>query len=346
MQEPVSGRLRAVGWTDRVAALAATATHHGTPGRVVEVARGAVTVATAAADLAVPTHEPLAVGDWVVVDDAAGGVPTLEALPRWSALGRLDPEGRRQVLAANVDVVLVVAPADRLSPARVERELVLAWDSGARPVVVLSKADLASEGAADGLRDRLTGADLVVTSAHRGDGLDELRSQLGPGTTGAMIGPSGAGKSSLLNAIAPGAGLAVGEVRADDHRGRHTTTARRLVPLPGGGTLVDMPGLRSLALDAEAASLATAFPDVDELAGDCRFRDCTHGGEPGCAVVAAAGAGGLDPARLASYRKLQREVAFERRRDDPLARQAEARRWKATTRALRRRARERGERDR
>ena len=245
------------------------------------------------------------------------------------------------MLAANVDVVLITAPADRLSPTRVERELVIAWDSGARPVVVLTKLDLASPGAADELAVRLGPVDVIVTSAVSGDGVDALRRLLVHPVTAAFLGPSGAGKSTLINALLGEERLAVAEVRDEDRRGRHTTTSRQLVPLPSGGSVIDMPGLRSLGTDASDEAMVAAFPEIDQLAAHCRFADCAHDREPGCAVVAAVDAGTLDSARLASYDKLIRETAFERRRTDPLARQDEERVWKTRTKEQRRLYRER-----
>jgi ribosome biogenesis GTPase len=279
----------------------------------------------------------LAVGDWVALD----GDVVREVLPRWSELTRLGPDGKRQVLTTNLDLVLIAAPADRLSSARVEREVVIAWESGARPVVVLTKLDLATPGVADELACRLVTVDVIATSALVGDGVDALRAMLAHPVTAAFLGPSGAGKSTLINALLGEDRLTVGTVREDDRRGRHTTTSRRLVPLPSGGSLVDMPGLRSLGTDASDDAVSAAFPDIDELASGCRFADCAHDVEPGCAIRAAAAGGELDPARLASYRKLMKETAFERRRTDPLAQQAVARLWKARTKEQRRISRER-----
>jgi ribosome biogenesis GTPase len=304
--------------------------------RVVGVERGSCRVATSLGERTIPVPA-LAVGDWVVLD----GDSVHAVVPRWSELARLGPDGKRQVLAANLDVVLIAAPADRLSAARVEREVVIAWESGARPVVVLTKLDLASPGMADELASRLGTVDVIATSALDGDGIDELRTLLVHPITAGLLGPSGAGKSALINALLGEDRLAVGAVREGDRRGRHTTTSRRLVALPSGGSLVDMPGLRSLATDASDGAVTAAFPDIDELASGCRFADCTHEVEPGCAVTIAAAGGDLDPARLASYRKLVKETAFERRRADPLARQAEARIWKARTKEQRRIDRER-----
>lgn len=329
--------LLAVGWSDRVEALLSGLVAQGlVPARVVGVERGLCRLATPAGERWLPAPGT-AVGDWV----ALAGDTVEEVAPRWSGLGRLDPDGGRQLLAANLDVVLIAAPADRLSSARVERELVIAWESGAQPVVVLTKMDVAPPGTAAALADRLGPVEVLTTSAIAGAGLDAVRSRLVYPLTAALLGPSGAGKSTLINALLGEERLAVGAVRDEDHRGRHTTTSRQLIPLPSGGSLIDMPGLRSLGTDASNDAVATAFQDIGELATGCRFADCAHDVEPGCAVVAAAAAGTLDPGRLANYRKLLRETAFERRRTDPLARKDATRVWKARTKEQRRRYRER-----
>ncbi len=306
------------------------------PARVVGQERGWCHVATPTGErsLEVPG---MAVGDWVVLD----GDTVREVLPRWSELARLGPEGNRQVLATNLDLVMIAAPADRLSLARVEREVVVAWESGARPVVVLTKLDVAPSGVVDELTTRLATVDVLATSTVTGEGIDAVRDQLPHPITGALLGPSGAGKSTLVNALLGEARLAVGDVREQDARGRHTTTSRRLVPLPSGGSLVDMPGIRSLGIDAGEDAVAATFPEIDALAAQCRFADCAHDTEPGCAVIAAEEAGELDPARLASYRKLLSETAFEHRRVDPVAKQEQDRMWKARTKDLRRLYRDR-----
>ena len=207
--------------------------------------------------------------------------------------------------------------------------------------MVLTKGDLAPPDTAEDLRRRLAGVDVVVTSTVTGEGLDDVRDALRPDRTAVLLGPSGAGKSTLTNALLGEDRLATGAVRADDRRGRHTTTSRQLVPVPGGGVLIDTPGLRSLALagDGGGDAVGQVFPEIEELAADCRFGDCGHDVEPGCAVMAAVEAGTLDPARLASYRKLQRELAAEVRRTDPLVRQAELSRWKAVMKEGRARSR-------
>lgn len=321
------------GWSDRVLALFNDVPEQGIqPARIVRVER------SSCVGVGPDGHErPLlaatlpAVGDWVAVRDQS----IRHVLPRWSAVTRLDELGAGvQVLAADVDLVAITAPADRLSPARVERELAMAYDSGAQPLVLVTKADLDVSGEAENLRARLPGVEVLALSAQRGDGLDELGPHLRPGVTAVLLGPSGAGKSTLANALLGTSRLATGAVRAQDQRGRHTTTSRQLVTLPGGGVLIDTPGLRSLDL-AAGTGIDLVFPEIEELARSCRFGDCRHEVEPDCAVRAAAEEGTLDADRLASYRKLQRELAADRRRTDPMARQAELRTWKLRTKAAR-----------
>jgi ribosome biogenesis GTPase len=333
-------RLHEFGWDARVAALyddlVGADAPRFVPGRVVRVERAACVVATADGDTLARAEVLPAVGDWVALE-VRDGVATLHGVTaRWSELARRDPDApRAQVLAANIDLVLVTVPGDRPSAARVERETVLAWDSGARPVVVLTKADVAPPDLAARLEARLVGVDVVVTSSVTGEGVDAVADLLAPGRTAVLLGPSGAGKSTLANALLGEARLDVGAERAADARGRHTTTNRELVVLPRGGMLVDTPGLRSLGLLGNEA-IAAAFSDIDDLAASCRFRDCAHDGEPGCAVQAAVDGGALSAARLDSFRKLEREAAFERRRVDPVARQAEQQRWKKVHKAMRR----------
>jgi ribosome biogenesis GTPase / thiamine phosphate phosphatase len=327
VSQPLPGALAAYGWTERVLTLYNDLDDPSSePARVVRVERSAVAAvfATGEEQLLHATALP-AVGDWI----AAGPGTVRHVLPRWSSLTRVDPAGAGlQVLAANLDLVMVTAPADRLNPARIERELVLAWESGATPLVVLTKRDLMVDDARASLSERLVGVDVIATSATTGQGLGQLFQRLRPSRTAVLLGPSGAGKSSLANALLGANVLATGAVREGDHRGRHTTTSRQLVPVPGGGVLIDTPGLRSLGLAASVA-VEAAFPEIETLAEECRFSDCRHEDEPGCAVVDATSAGDLDVGRLASYRKLQREVAAEAQRADPLLRKAELSLWKA-----------------
>ncbi len=311
--------------------------------RVARVDRGRLTVLTAHGERRVASGRSLhdaaglggpAVGDWVLLR----GELATEILPRRSAFVRT-VAGRTsaaQVVAANVDVVLVV---DALSGdarlRRVERYLAVAWSSGATPVVVLTKADLCDDvdAAVRAVREDALGVDVLPVSSVTGGGLAAVRAVLGPGRTAAMVGPSGVGKSSLANALAGRTVAGTREIR-DDGRGRHTTTARELHVLPGGGLLVDTPGMRELALYDDADGVDTAFADVVELAARCRFRDCGHGGEPGCAVAAAIEQGRLDPARLTAWRKLQAEAHRQLLRVDARARAQERARLRSLHRAL------------
>jgi ribosome biogenesis GTPase / thiamine phosphate phosphatase len=280
-----------------------------------------------------------AVGDWVVVEGGMVGETVIHAvLPRRSALVR-QAAGRRteaQVVGANLDVVFVVASLNAdLNLRRLERYVAAAWDSGAEPVILLTKADVATD-----LADALTavdsvasGAAVVVVSAVDGRGVEEVRARIGLGRTVAFVGSSGVGKSTLLNRLA-GTELAVTQaIREDDARGRHTTTRRELHLLPGGGLVLDTPGMRELALwDGEG--LDRTFADIEALEGRCRFGDCRHGGEPGCAIAAALADGSLEADRYESWQKLQREAAHHERRVDALARNAERRRWRQIGKAV------------
>ena len=271
-----------------------------------------------------------AVGDWVAARPLDGERKALieAVLPRRSAFTRKEAWRRTvaQVVAANVDTVfLVTAFGHDLSPRRLERYLTSAWDSGASPVIVVNKLDEADDAKAE-----LTALDAVVigvpvhsVSATRGDGLEGLEPYLGHGRTIALLGSSGVGKSTLVNRLAGRHVLATQETR-DDGRGRHTTTHRELVPLPSGALLLDTPGMRELQLWADEEALDTTFADVAERAAQCRFADCSHEHEPGCAVQEALADGSLPVERFASYRKLQRELrALELRKDARL--RAEAR---------------------
>ena len=255
------------GWDGRVAALVAEVLHPGcVPARVVRVELDRCIVVADDGEHPARARALPAVGDWVAARVTADDTAVAAVAPRWSELARRDPDGRTQVLAADVDLVLVTAPVDRLSPARVERETAIAWDSGARPVVLVTKCDLAPGGLVDDLRRRLVGVDVVATSVVTGDGVDEVRAALRPARTAVLLGPSGGGKSSLANRLLGGERLATGAVRPGDRRGRHTTTARQLLVVPSGGVLIDTPGLRSLSLPADHGGVAAAFPDVEALA--------------------------------------------------------------------------------
>ncbi|MBA2320192.1 MAG: ribosome small subunit-dependent GTPase A, partial [Deltaproteobacteria bacterium] len=235
-----------------------------------------------------------------------------------------------QVLAANADALWIVVPLHtEPNSRRIERTVALVADSGAEPLIVLTKTDLVDDPAEAMAQVRVAapGVEIVAVSAHRGD-LDPLRERLTPGLTAALTGPSGAGKSSLVNALLGEELLPVGEVREWDGRGRHVTTTRRLLPVPGGALLLDTPGLRSLGLTTGAAP-ENAFPEIAALIAQCRWSDCHHDREPECAVRDALEAGTLDEDRWAAWGKLQRELAYESRRGDALAEAAEKRKWKA-----------------
>ena len=279
-----------------------------------------------------------AVGDWVTLRT---DLPLIEnVFERKTVLSRRQA-GRtidEQVLAANVDVLFVVSGLDHdFNERRIERYLVLARQSGARPVILLNKADLAPGNGLDlaGIVTRLAnwsgGAKVVPVSALAGEGLAGLAASLQPGETAALIGSSGVGKSTIVNHLLGESRQAVNHVRAGDDRGRHTTTTRSLFRMPGGWLLIDMPGLREVQLWASSESLDSGFDDIRELANQCRFRDCTHAGEPGCAVEAV----GLDAGRLENYRKMHRELDYlDRKADKRLMSETRAR-WKVIHKAMR-----------
>jgi len=327
-------RLGLLGWDGEWAA--ATAARPGTrPARVVRSDPRRPLLATAGGDVLGTATTPLVTGDWVLLD----GELVVARLPRRTELAR-GAAGRaaaRQVLAANVDLVLVlVSLAAAPSPARLDRLLAVAWDSGAHPVVVLTKADLSgtAESERDEVAETALAAPVLLTSTVDGRGLAELRGYLHPGRTAALLGVSGAGKSSLLNALA-GAEVARVAPLGAAGKGRHTTTTRELIVLPGLGAVVDTPGLRGVRLWEAGGGLDTAFADVVALAGGCRFRDCRHAGEPGCAVAAAVAAGELSARRVAGHGRLEREAAWLRDRYDARLRAEQRRRWKELARAVR-----------
>ncbi|MBV8480146.1 MAG: ribosome small subunit-dependent GTPase A [Actinobacteria bacterium] len=317
------------------------------PGRVVAVHRGAFDVATPHGSVRarlpgrlVRDGVDVAVGDWV----GLAGALVRAVLPRKSAIVRKSAglTSEAQTLAANVDVAFVVTSlGPDLEPRRVERYLVTIWESGAVPEIVLTKADrmedpwpLVAEVEAVAM-----GVPVHVVSAVTGQGCEALRARLGPGATAVVLGSSGVGKSTLVNRWAGREAMATKETRADDDEGRHTTTHRELVVLPGGGVVIDTPGLRELQLwDVGSAALDEAFADVEELAARCRFNDCTHTREPRCAVLAAVESGELPRERLDSWRKLQRELRAIAMRHDVRLRKEEGRKWYLAAREGRARA--------
>jgi ribosome biogenesis GTPase len=325
------------------------------PGRVAVEHRGALVLLTGEGEIratvpgrlrhraASPLDLP-AVGDWVAYRPGAqGDGAVVEAvLPRRTAFVRKTAgfESVEQVVAANVDVVFCVTSlVDDLSARRLERYLTLAWESGAEPVVVLTKADLCRnvEAAVAHVSGVTFGVPVHVVSAVTGEGMDELSAHLAGGRTATLVGTSGVGKSTLVNRLCGSERLATAAVRSDG-RGRHTTTHRELVVLDSGGCLIDTPGMRELVLWDAEEGLDRAFEDVDDLARGCRFSDCEHHTEPGCAVREAIATGALDAARLESFRHLQRELRYLEIRHDARARSEERKRWQATSKEGRERA--------
>ena len=336
--------LGALGWN---AELAQNMEQGLEPGRVTTAHRGGFDVMTSHGNVRarlpgrlVYEGADVAVGDWVGVAGAA----IQAVLPRRSAILRKAAglTSQSQTLAANVDVAFVVSSlGPDLEPRRIERYLVTIWESGATPEIVLTKADRLDDSAAlvASVEAVALGIPVHVVSALTGQGCDALRARLRPGTTAVLLGSSGVGKSTLVNRFAGHEAMAVSETRADDDEGRHTTSHRELILLPGGGVIVDTPGLRELQLWEGASGIDEAFADVEELAGDCRFNDCTHTSEPGCSVLAAVESGALPRERFESWRKLQKELHALAVRQDALLRKEEARKWRLREREGRERAR-------
>ncbi|KIZ14742.1 GTPase RsgA [Streptomyces natalensis ATCC 27448] len=346
--------LTAYGWDDGFAESFTPFAGQGfVPGRIVRVDRGRVDavvaegdgVRTALADTAlVATSDPMRVpctGDWAVIDVENGRVGdhldgvVRALLPRRTAMVRSTSSKRSegQILAANVDhAVIAVSLAEALDLGRIERFVSLGWESGAQPVVVLTKSDLVADPAGLGhlvadVADAAPGVQVLAVSAAAGEGVEVLAAVVAGGTS-VLLGRSGAGKSTLANALVGADVQDVRAIRDRDGKGRHTTTTRDLLVLPGGGVLIDTPGLRGVGMWDAEEGLARTFSDVEALAERCRFADCAHGAEPGCAVMEAVDSGALSPRRLESYRKLQRENLRIVAKTDARARAVLRRDWK------------------
>jgi len=282
-----------------------------------------------------------AVGDWVLVEKMAGEEKAIihKLFNRKSVFSRkvAGQEIKEQIVASNVDIVLLVMSLNAdFNIRRLERYLVAAWDSGAKPVIVLTKADLCEDITSMVREVELVafGVDIFVTSARSGEGIEAIQTLFIEGVTGALLGSSGAGKSTLMNALSGEELMKVSGIREDDAKGRHTTTHRELIVLPSGGCLIDTPGMRELQLWDQSESLSSSFRDIEEFAAACRYRDCTHHMEPHCAVQQAISDGALEQSRLQSYFKLQKELAFIERKTNIQAKLNEQRKWKQIAKGM------------
>lgn len=329
-------------------------TSGGVPARVSEESKGLYRVMAEAGEflaqiagrvryLAEERSDFPAVGDWVLIAPhrSAGRASISEILPRRTLLSRkvAGRAAEEQILATNLDTVFIVTSLNQeFRLRRIERYLTLVWQSGAQPVVILNKADLCPD--AGDLCSRVErvapGASVHAMSAATGQGIESVRQYLGVGRTAAFIGSSGVGKSTIINALLGDTHLPIQSIRGSDDRGRHTTTSRQMIVLPEGGVVVDTPGMRELQLWESDAGISHAFEDIEELAQQCRFRDCQHRGEPGCAIPQAIEDGAFDRERLENYRKMQAELRYLDTKTDPAARRAVKERWKKLCKAQKR----------
>lgn len=346
--------LRTVGWNPYFQKEWSLQARPGlSPARVVEEQRESYRVVTELGEMpaeiigairhkALDRSEYPAMGDWVAVRVMAEETKALihEVLPRRTRLSRKTAGERtaEQILVTNVDVVFLVTSLNAdLNPRRIERYLGTVWESGAQPVILLNKADLCSnpEVAISQISAAAPGVDVHVLSAIAGEGLDVLPSYLGPGRTGVLLGSSGVGKSTIINHLIGTELQSTRQIRPGDDRGRHATTYRRMFPVLAGGVLIDTPGMREFHPWDARSGTENAFEDIVRLAAECRFRDCTHRSEPGCAVRAAIDAGELEASRLSNFTKLLRELDYLDRRRDAAAQAEQKKLWKRIHKAVR-----------
>ncbi|MEF2232340.1 MAG: ribosome small subunit-dependent GTPase A [Pseudodesulfovibrio sp.] len=359
MTEEKYAALRRIGWSDHFEQLAmAQGIDPGRTARVLSAQRGLFLVSDGQSErLCTPSgklrrrdRDYPVTGDWVLVDEGVVHcvLPRRNTLRRGDAGARGSQTGaarREQPLGANIDTVFIVGGLDRdYNLRRLERFLALVYNCGMEPVLVLTKADLHRDP--DAFREEVEaiafGAPVVLTSTDDGRGVVDLRGYLGQGRTAAMIGSSGAGKSSLANMLCGSDVQATSAVSESVGKGRHTTTTRELLPMPGGGLLMDNPGIREIAFSQGGDGLEASFADILELADSCRFADCSHLREPGCAVIHAVESGALSPERLENYRKMQREMDYAQARSEKSANCVEKERWKGVAMEVKRMYKRRG----